>query len=90
MHEFVSDTAKFGDLTRGPRVIDERVKDNMRAVLKEVRDGTFAREWAAENKAGLGNYKQMLKDDVDHDLERVGAELRSSMSWLKPNMEKTT
>jgi len=89
MHEFVSDTAKYGDLTRGPRIIDERVKASMKQVLTEIQDGTFARQWAAENKAGLGNYKAMLQDDLDHPLEGVGQELRSAMSWLKPALEKT-
>lgn len=87
MHEFVSDTAKFGDLTRGPRIIDSKVKENMRQVLREVQDGTFAREWKAETDAGLGQYKQMLHDDVSHPLEEVGKNLRGAMSWLKPELE---
>jgi ketol-acid reductoisomerase len=83
MHEFVSETAKFGDLTRGPRIIDKHVKDNMRAVLKEVRDGTFAREWIAENKAGLPKYKKLLQEDLNEPIEKVGRELRGRMSWLQ-------
>ena len=83
MHEFVSETAKYGDLTRGPRIIDEHVKQNMRAVLKEVRDGTFAREWIAENKAGLPKYKKLLQEDLDNSIETVGRELRGRMSWLQ-------
>jgi ketol-acid reductoisomerase len=83
MHEFVSETAKYGDLTRGPRIIDEHVKENMRAVLKEVRDGTFAREWIAENKAGLPKYKKLLQEDLDNSIETVGKELRGRMSWLQ-------
>jgi ketol-acid reductoisomerase len=83
MHEFVSETAKYGDLTRGPRIIDEHVKQNMRAVLEEVRDGTFAREWIAENKAGLPKYKKLLQEDLDNSIETVGRELRGRMSWLQ-------
>jgi ketol-acid reductoisomerase len=83
MHEFVSETAKFGDLTRGPRIIDKHVKDNMRAVLKEVRDGTFAKEWIAENKAGQPKYKKLLQEDLDNPIEKVGRELRGRMSWLQ-------
>jgi ketol-acid reductoisomerase len=83
MHEFISETAKFGDLTRGPRIVDEHVKNNMRAVLKEVRDGTFAKEWVAESKAGLKNYNKLLREDLDHSIEKVGKELRGRMSWLQ-------
>jgi len=83
MHEFVSDTAKFGDLTRGPRIIDDHVKASMRAVLKDIQDGTFAREWAEENKSGLKNYKKMLDQDLDNSIEKVGRDLRGRMSWLQ-------
>jgi ketol-acid reductoisomerase len=83
MHQFVSETAKYGDLTRGPRIIDEHVKQNMRQVLKEVRDGTFAKQWIDENKVGQPNYKQLLKADLDHSIEKVGRELRGRMSWLQ-------
>ncbi len=83
MHDFISETAKYGDLTRGPRIIDKHVKDNMRAVLKEVQDGTFARQWSEENEAGLVNYKRMMEEDLDRDIERVGRELRGRMSWLQ-------
>jgi ketol-acid reductoisomerase len=83
MHDFISETAKYGDLTRGPRIIDKHVKDNMRTVLREVQDGTFARQWAEENKAGLENYHKMMAEDLDRDIERVGQELRGRMSWLQ-------
>lgn len=83
MHEFISETAKFGDLTRGPRIIDEHVKGNMRQVLEEVRDGTFAREWIDENKSGLPNYKRLLEEDLDRQIEDVGRDLRGRMSWLE-------
>jgi ketol-acid reductoisomerase len=83
MHDFISETAKYGDLTRGPRIIDAHVKDNMRQVLKEVQDGTFAKQWAAENDAGLENYNRLMQADIDHQIESVGRELRGRMSWLQ-------
>jgi ketol-acid reductoisomerase len=83
MHQFVSETAKYGDLTRGPRIIDEHVKERMREVLKEVQDGTFAKQWVEENKAGQPNYKRLLQEDLDQRIEKVGRELRGRMSWLQ-------
>ena len=82
MHQFVSETAKYGDLTRGPRIIDSHVRDNMRQVLNEVQDGTFARQWIEENEAGQPNYKRLLQQDLDQRIETVGKALRSRMSWL--------
>jgi ketol-acid reductoisomerase len=83
MHQFVSETAKYGDLTRGPRIIDDHAKQKMREVLKEVRDGTFAKQWIEENKVGQPNYKRLLQADLDHPIEKVGRELRGRMSWLQ-------
>ena len=83
MHDFISDTAKFGDLTRGPRIVDAHVKDAMRGVLKDIQDGTFASEWVAESKAGMKNYKAMMQHDLDRQIEKVGRELRGRMSWLQ-------
>jgi ketol-acid reductoisomerase len=83
MHEFVSETAKFGDLTRGPRIVDEHVKSNMRQVLKEIQNGQFADEWIKENQAGLPNYKRLMAEDLDRGIEKVGRELRGRMSWLQ-------
>jgi len=82
MHEFISETAKYGDLTRGPRVVDDRVKKEMRKILKEVQNGKFAQQWIDENKAGRRNYKRMLKEDTSHRIEKVGAALRARMPWL--------
>jgi len=84
MHQFVSDTAKYGDLTRGRRVLDERVRKNMGKVLEEVRSGEFAREWVAEHERGEGFYRRLLSEDLDHPIEKVGAALRSRMAWLEP------
>jgi ketol-acid reductoisomerase len=83
MHQFVSETAKYGDLTRGPRIIDEHVRASMRQVLKEVQDGTFAKQWIEENKAGQPEYKRLLQEDLDQGIEKVGKALRGRMSWLQ-------
>ena len=87
MHQFVSDTAKYGDLTRGPRVVDESTRERMRTVLKEIQDGTFAREWRAEYEAGMPRYKAMMAADMAHPIEQVGRELRARMSWLRTEQQ---
>ena len=82
MHQFISETAKYGDLTRGPRIVDERVKKQMRKVLKEVQSGKFARQWIKENESGKANYRKLLAADMDRQIEKVGASLRARMPWL--------
>lgn len=82
MHQFVSETAKYGDLTRGPRVVDDSAKERMREVLEEVRDGTFAREWILENQAGRPRYRRLMAHDLEHPIEDVGRRLRARMPWL--------
>jgi ketol-acid reductoisomerase len=84
MLTFVSETAQYGDYTRGPRVVDAATKQRMRAVLDEIQDGRFAREWTAEYAAGLPNYKAYKQKDLDHPIEKVGAALRARMPWLNP------
>ncbi len=84
MLTFVSETAQYGDYTRGPRVVDASTKDKMRKVLAEIQDGTFAKEWTAEYAAGLPNYKAYKQADLDHQIEKVGAALRARMPWLSP------
>ena len=84
MLTFVSETAQYGDYTRGPRVVDAGTKQRMRAVLDEIQDGSFAREWTAEHAAGLPNYKAFKQKDLDHPIEKVGAALRARMPWLNP------
>ena len=64
MHQFISDTAKYGDLTRGPRVVNERTKNEMRKILKEIQSGKFAREWIDENEPAAKNYPRLLKQDL--------------------------
>jgi ketol-acid reductoisomerase len=83
MHKYISDTAKYGDLTRGPRVVTERTKNEMRKILKEIQTGKFARQWIQESESGSANYKRMLKADMAHPIEKVGAKLRERMPWLK-------
>lgn len=82
MHEFVSDTAKYGDLTRGPRVVNDATRKTMQTILTEIQDGTFAKEWIAETKGGQKNYKRLLEADLNHPVEEVGKKLRANMSWL--------
>src|SRR5579871_6077788 len=72
MHEFISETAKYGDLTRGPRIVNERVKNEMRKVLKEVQSGKFARQWIKENATGKAEYQKLLKQDLAHPIEKTG------------------
>jgi ketol-acid reductoisomerase len=80
----VSDTAEYGDLTRGPRVIDEHVRENMRAILKEIQDGSFAREWIAENDEGRKRFTPLREEARGSRIEEVGKQLRSMMPWLDP------
>ena len=82
MHEFISETAKYGDLTRGPRIVNDRVKNEMRKVLKEVQTGKFARQWIEENASGRKSYQKLLASDINHQIEKVGAALRARMPWL--------
>jgi len=83
MRYSVSDTAEYGDYTRGPRVIDERVRQTMRQILKEVQDGSFAREWILENQAGRPSFLALRKQNAEHQVEQVGKELRALMRGLK-------
>jgi ketol-acid reductoisomerase len=80
----VSDTAEYGDYVSGPRIIDERVRATMRQVLSEIQDGTFARNWIAESDGGRKEFERMRAADRDHQIEKVGAELRSQMAFLNP------
>lgn len=84
MHEFVSETAKYGDLVSGPRVINNETRARMRDVLADIQSGAFARDWISENQSGKQRYAQLLKADLDHPIEKTGADLRARMSWLQP------
>ncbi len=83
MRYSVSDTAEYGDYTRGPRVIDEMVKDEMWQILAEIQDGSFAKEWILENQAGRPVYNALKRMEEEHPLELMGKELRRMMPWLK-------
>ena len=83
MHQFISETAQYGDLTRGPRIVDNHARAQMKAVLTEIQDGTFAREWIAEHQSGRARYNALKQADIDHPIEKVGAALRARMSWLQ-------
>src|SRR5699024_3371485 len=80
MLEFISETAQYGDFVSGPRVVDDGVKERMKAVLKDIQDGTFAKNWTAEYDAGLPNYKRCRQADLAHPIEQVGARLRARMA----------
>ena len=83
MHQFISETAKYGDLTRGPRVVNKATKKEMKKILTEIQDGKFARQWIAENKSGRKKYNKLMKADYTHKIEKVGAKLRERMPWLQ-------
>jgi len=82
MRYSVSDTAEYGDYSRGHRVISDRVRAEMKRILGEVQDGTFAREWVSENQAGRPNFKEQRKQEQAHPIEEVGRRLRAMMPWL--------
>lgn len=83
MHRFVSDTASFGDVTRGPKVVDSHVRDRLKSILTEIQSGAFAREWCTEYDKGSTQFKDLVKADLAHPIEAVGQRLRERMPWLK-------
>jgi len=83
MRYSVSDTAEYGDYTRGPRVINEMVKDEMIQILAEIQDGSFAREWILENQAGRPSFNALKRIEAKHPIEVIGKKLRDMMPWLK-------
>ncbi|WP_438316225.1 ketol-acid reductoisomerase [Candidatus Caldatribacterium sp. SIUC1] len=83
MRQVISDTAEYGDLTRGPRIINDQVKAEMKKILAEIQDGTFAREWILENQANRPVYHALRQKDAEHLIEKVGKTLRNMMPWLK-------
>jgi ketol-acid reductoisomerase len=84
MHDFISETAKYGAVVSGPRVITDETRARMREVLKDIQSGAFARDWILENQAGKPRYSAMLNADRQHPIEKTGAALRERMAWLKP------
>lgn len=87
MYYSVSDTAEYGGLTRGPRVVDASTKERMKEVLKEVQDHTFAEEWIEENRQGIPKLKSLRNELSEHKIEKVGKQLRSMMDWIDKDEE---
>ncbi len=83
MHQFISDTAKYGSLVSGKRVVDAHVRQEMKAILQDIQDGKFARQWSAEYAAGSPHYKSDLAAELQHPIEETGRELRRHMSWIE-------
>src|SRR5258707_11495663 len=94
MRYSISDTAEFGDYVSGPRIIDQHVQDEMRRILKEIQNGSFAARWILENQAGRPSFQAMRRSNAQHQIEHVGSELRAMMPWLnapnkKPEIAET-
>ncbi len=85
MRYSISNTAEYGDYTRGPRVVPNQTKETMKKVLKEIQDGTFVKEWMSEHKSGQIKFKQMRENEANHQIEEVGSKLRSMMPWIASN-----
>ncbi len=85
MRYSISNTAEYGDYTRGPRIIDERVKAEMKRVLEEIQSGKFAKEWVLENAAGQASFKAMRRRGAEHPVEKIGEKLRAMMPWIAQN-----
>ena len=85
MRYSISNTAEYGDYTRGKRVITAQTRENMREILAQIQSGEFAREWIAENRAGQENFQRMRAEQAVSQVETVGKELRSHMDWIKPD-----
>ena len=90
MRYSVSDTAEYGDYTRGPRVIDEHVRETMKKVLTEVQNGQFANQWMEENAKGRQEFLAMRAKASGHLIEKVGSELRKMMPWISTSKEEVT
>jgi ketol-acid reductoisomerase len=88
MRYSISDTAEYGDLTRGPRVINDAVKAEMRTILDDIRSGRFAEEWIAESESGRPRYRQLREQGKQHPIEKVGAELRAMMPWISAGKQR--
>ncbi len=89
MRYSISDTAEYGDYVSGPRIIDQHVRDEMGRVLREIQDGTFAKNWILENQAGRPGFLAMRREGAQQQIEQVGSDLRAMMPWLNPNQKKT-
>ena len=85
MRYSISNTAEYGDYTRGPRIINDAVKAEMKRVLDDIQSGRFARDWVLENAAGQASFKAMRRRAAEHDIEKVGEKLRAMMPWISQN-----
>src|SRR5450432_3387431 len=90
MRYSISDTAQYGDMTSGPKIIDEHVKEKMREILARIQSGEFARDWILENRAGRPVFRALDQRDRNHQIEHVGRELRAMMSWVKSDVTQDT
>ncbi len=88
MRYSISDTAEYGDLTRGPRVVTDATKAEMKKILEEIQSGEFAREWIAESESGRENYHRMQEEGKKHPIEEIGAELRAAMPFINAGKQK--
>ena len=88
MRYSISDTAEYGDLTRGPKVIDDHVRATMSQILEDIRSGAFAEEWIAENRAGRGRFEELRRAGAEHPIEKVGAELRAMMPFITAGRQR--
>lgn len=85
MRDSISNTAEYGDYTRGPRIVDDHVRNNMKKILNEIQTGQFAKEWVLENQSNQASFKALRRKEASHPIEAIGKELRSKMSFLTPN-----
>ena len=83
MRHSISNTAEYGDMTRDPKVITDETREAMRKILADIQSGDFAREWIAENNAGTENFDRLREEGKNHQIEKVGGELRSHMDWIQ-------
>ena len=82
MRYSISNTAEYGDLTRGKRIITEQTKAEMKKILSEITSGEFAKEWVNEYKSGLKKFNELYEKDYEHKIEKIGRELRKMMKWI--------
>ena len=83
MRDSISSTAEYGDLTRGPRIVTDETKKEMKKILSEIQSGQFAREFVLENQSGKAGFTAMRRREAEHQIESVGSDLRAMFSWLK-------
>jgi ketol-acid reductoisomerase len=90
MRYSISDTAEYGDVTRGPRIVTPNTKKQMQKILKEIQSGKFAKEWIAESEGGRVKFNELRKAGSDHQIEEVGKRLRSMMPWISAGKQKVS